>query len=160
LRKPVTQETLLRTAAHHLGEVIPAVSPKSDPEQSIAADPRGTIRSTLRDYPKMNPIIEKFVEGLPAEIAKLLDLVKGEDFLPLRRAVHQLRGTGGGYGFDKITELAGTVEDSIKASADRESICSQIQSLIELIRRVEGFDDNDGTALAVTDENLEISSRL
>jgi len=132
----------LQTVAHHLGHVVAPLVPRPvvvQPAQSIAVDPADTIRSSLTNYPGMKTIIEEFVEGLPAEVDKLLDLVNQQDLLPLRRVAHQLRGTGGGYGFEAITELAAKVEDSIKASADRESIGAQIQSLIEVIRRVEGF---------------------
>jgi chemotaxis protein histidine kinase CheA len=88
----------------------------------------------------MGTIIDEFVLGLPAEVGKLLSLIKSEDMVPLRRVAHQLRGAGGGYGFDEITERASIVENSIKASENRESISQQIDSLIDVIRRVEGFD--------------------
>ncbi len=142
LTKPVTQEILLRTIAHHLGQVLPPPAPaKVKPEiKSANIDPGGTIVSSLIDDPGMKTIIDEFVAGLPGEVARLLDLVGGEDLQPLRRAAHQLRGTGGGYGFDAITEFATQVEDSIKAAEHRDIITTQTHALIDVIHRVEGFD--------------------
>jgi CheY-like chemotaxis protein/HPt (histidine-containing phosphotransfer) domain-containing protein len=141
LSKPVTQETLLRTVAHHLGQEVAPLSPADVPKESTKVDTGGIVCSTMNDYPGMKSIIDEFVEALPGEIAKLLDLVHQEDLGPLRRVAHQLRGAGGGYGFDAITELAAKVEDSIKTGVDRESIGTQTTALIGVIRRVEGFDE-------------------
>ena len=69
------------------------------------------------------------------------DLLDHDDLPALRRVVHQLRGTGGGYGFDAITDLAAIAEDAINAADNRDSIIVQINSLIEVIRCVEGFDE-------------------
>jgi HPt (histidine-containing phosphotransfer) domain-containing protein len=165
LSKPINQPTLLRTVSQYLGRsLLPAQLP---PEASQAApvlrtdEPvrpaqdgpigqrqGGQIASTMNRYPGMKKIIAEFVEGLPDEILKMQDLLNHDDLKSLRRVAHQLRGTGGGYGFDAITELAGSVEDAINRADNRESITAQINSLVDLIRRIEGFDQ--GRALVLT----------
>ena len=112
----------------------------------------------MNDYPGMKIIIDEFVDGLPEEVAKLIDLANREDLLPLRRVAHQLRGTGGGYGFDTITDYAGKLEDSINSSDNPESISSKIHSLIDVIRRVEGFDLCRGKPITQEIENAQIAS--
>jgi CheY-like chemotaxis protein len=119
LSKPVSHETLLRTVAHHLGQILPTRnSPITELAQSIPME---------------------FVEGLPTEIDKLQNLVDQEDLSALRRVVHQLRGAGGGYGFEAITEWAGKIEDSINAADIPQSIHDQVNSLIDVMQRCEGF---------------------
>ncbi len=89
----------------------------------------------MRDIPPMLPLILEFVAGLPAEIDRLKDLINHKDLLDLRRAVHQLRGIGGGYGFDAVTDCAGKIEDSINAAAVPRSIHDQVDALIDVMRR-------------------------
>jgi len=143
LSKPINQETLLRTVSQHLGQSAP--SPVNAPPEHAEAAPMdsdGIIASTMSHYPGMKKIIAEFVEGLPVEIRKMEDLLNRDDLQSLRRVVHQLRGTGGGYGFDAITELAGNVEDAINAAGDRESISDQVTGLIDVIRRIEGVEQS------------------
>jgi signal transduction histidine kinase/DNA-binding response OmpR family regulator len=144
LSKPVNPEVLLRTVARHLKQEISPSIPRdeSDREYSVKADTGGTIASTMTDYPGMKKIIIEFVEELPGEILKIQDLLIRDELQLLRRAVHQLRGTGGGYGFYPITDAAGSVEDAINATDNQESIVSKINSLFGVMRRIEGFDDN------------------
>ncbi len=140
LSKPVSHETLIRTVAHHLGQILPArESPAIEPERSMPNESLGTIMSSMNELPGMKQMIEQFVEGLPNEIDKLQKLVEQEDLMPLRRVVHQLRGTGGGYGFEAITEWAGKIEDSINAADIPQSIHDQVNSLIDVIQRCHGF---------------------
>jgi HPt (histidine-containing phosphotransfer) domain-containing protein len=68
-------------------------------------------------------------------------LLRENDLAALRQAVHQLKGAGGGYGFPQITERAAQAEEQIKAQApDLATIQSGVQSLIELVRNVDGYD--------------------
>jgi chemotaxis protein histidine kinase CheA len=58
----------------------------------------------------------------------------------LRRLVHQLRGACGGYGFDPITPFATAAELAIDADEGIKSVTENINSLIEIIRTIDGFD--------------------
>jgi PAS domain S-box-containing protein len=146
LSKPVIYETLLRTVARYLGETGAAAIPeRSDLASSVKIDAGGTISSTLRDDPQMKEIVEQYIEGLPEEVTKLLDLLTQADLQSLRREVHQLRGSGGWHGFEAITKLAGRVEDSINNAEVAEFIQAQVEALIDVIRHVEGFDPNTNT---------------
>ncbi|HWE05051.1 MAG TPA: response regulator [Tepidisphaeraceae bacterium] len=144
LSKPVTMEMLLKTVSRHLGQYVPdSIPPAPAPPAVTASSGNGQkIVSTLGHVRGMKKIIDEFVEGLSAEITKIQDLLRRDDLPSLKRVAHQLRGTGGGYGFDTITELAGGIEDAIKAADNRESIVKHINSLIDVIRRVEGFDES------------------
>jgi HPt (histidine-containing phosphotransfer) domain-containing protein len=93
----------------------------------------------------MKKIISEFVEELPGEVAKMQNLLSHNDLGTLKSLVHQLRGAGGGYGFDAISDLAAKAEESIKAADNLETIAQEINSLIDVIRHIEGFDESRAT---------------
>jgi HPt (histidine-containing phosphotransfer) domain-containing protein len=113
--------------------------PASKPELKIG--PADSIKSTMTDYPGMARIIVEFVQGLPSEVRKLEACLKAGKTVELRRAVHQLRGACGGYGFDGLTDLASAAENAILAADSVDVVGPHINSLIEMIRRIEGYEE-------------------
>ena len=102
------------------------------------------------DQPGMLQIITEFVDGLPGEVQKMNDSLEKNDMSSLRQVVHQLRGAAGGYGFAPITQPATNVEKTIDASGAVESISTQIQSLIEMICRIDGYDKTKAKTIATS----------
>jgi HPt (histidine-containing phosphotransfer) domain-containing protein len=80
-----------------------------------------------------------FVSRLPQRVSTLVSLSDAGDWQELRRTLHQIKGAGSGYGFPKLTETAARAEASIKTSAGIETIKSQIDELIALIRSTQGY---------------------
>jgi PAS domain S-box-containing protein len=150
LTKPVEREILMQTISYHLGQrSAPAVptAPKPAPPQA-AADPTGPIRSSLLNYPGMKVIIAEFIRDLPADIEQLSLLLKNKDLEAVRKLVHQLRGTCGGYGFDAITDVASAAEAAIKAGESVEAVAPRINLLIQTLRRIDGVDSGSKSIAA------------
>jgi PAS domain S-box-containing protein len=142
LSKPIEKEIFLRTISQYLGNEIPPAAKATEAAATAAPlDPSGPIASTLLDHPGMKPIIIEFVQGLSDEVVKMQNMLGKKDLQSLKRVVHQLRGSGGGYGFDAISTAAAAAEESIKAAHNLDVIDREIKSLIGIIRRVEGFED-------------------
>ncbi|HEX5241917.1 MAG TPA: ATP-binding protein [Tepidisphaeraceae bacterium] len=144
LPKPLTRFQLLRMAAR-FGRTSDTKTQQTAPsmEKSVhgaLSTPSGAIRSELTNEPRLAKLLEKFVERLPERVAVISSSLEERNLNDLRQAVHQLKGAGGGYGFPQITESAGRAEEQIKAEADLESIRSHVESLIALVRNVEGYD--------------------
>jgi signal transduction histidine kinase/DNA-binding NarL/FixJ family response regulator len=139
LAKPVESQLLLQTIKYHLGQgCAPAASPLK-PEGKV--EPTASIKSTMIDKPRMAKVIEELVHDLPGNVRKLrMFLEKGETDA-LQQVVHQLKGACGGYGFKSITELAAVAEAAIKECEGGEEIKAKIDSLIQNIRRIEGYDN-------------------
>ncbi len=146
LTKPVEREVLLQTVKYHLGQGTAPAAPPPKPQPKL--EPDGTIKSTLTDQPGMAKIIDEFVHDLPGEVQKLQAFLDAGEMDSLRRVVHQLRGAGGGYGFESITELATAAESAIKAGKGGESINTKIDSLIQNLSRIEGYDQEAGKQAA------------
>ena len=155
LSKPVQEETLLRTVNQYLGKDVtslpnnsPAASvavlqpPASQPDASNRGVDSSPIKSSHANNPRVMQIVPEFVASLPGKVHKILDLVERQDLTGLQRMAHQLLGTCGGYGFAQVSEPARTVEQSIKAGRPLDSLTPEINSLIDLIRRIDGYDES------------------
>jgi CheY-like chemotaxis protein/HPt (histidine-containing phosphotransfer) domain-containing protein len=155
LTKPVKEEILLKTVNQHLGHDS-SIAPNHGAEAGVAGSQppdvkdncSGAIKSTFADNPRMATIIPEFVAGLAGEVRKMTDLLERNDLTALQRVVHQLRGASGGYGFDPVTQPATRAEESIKAGNALESITAEIKSLIEVVRRIDGYDESTSPVTA------------
>lgn len=90
----------------------------------------------------MRKIIPEYVNALAGKVRKMLELLEHQDLVALQRVVHDLLGTAGGYGFESISQPARKADQSIRAGEPLEPITAEINSLIEIIRRVEGYDES------------------
>ena len=163
LTKPIDKELLLQTICQHLKTTSCSVTEGTMQHQTAtvthaecstqSADAvagagypafqfRLRARPSLASHSKMKKILAEFVEGLPAQVASLIELLEKRDLASLRRVAHKLRGAGGGYGFERITALAKLAEQGIQEEKSIEEIASRVDGLVHLIRRVEGYERN------------------
>ena len=90
----------------------------------------------------MKELIAQFTRQLPQSVSDLQRQLDQGNLEELARIAHRMKGAGGGYGFNQITELAASAEKAIKDSAPLASITSRVNDLIDLIRRVNGYDSS------------------
>lgn len=153
LAKPVERMQLLQTlAAHIAGEKPghPASSAPAPPRPSPAA-PRpsppgpqragGPLVSEFASDPAMTTVIGQFVSQLSPQVAEMQRCLDEADVARLRVLVHQLKGSGGGYGFAELTHLAAVAEESIKSDLDLQQVKRDIEALLGTIRRIDGYHD-------------------
>ncbi len=81
-------------------------------------------------------LIPDYLESRREELPLLRDAVSQGDFETLRGYGHKLKGSGGGYGLDRISEIGARLESFTKAS-DMKSIVTVIDELDDFINRVE-----------------------
>jgi HPt (histidine-containing phosphotransfer) domain-containing protein len=143
----VEEESLLKAVCEHLGN-IPATPVVEEGEQERTLAPpavaNGTdrIKSRFASDPRIMEIIPEFVDGLPSKVCTMMDYLENNDLDGVQKIVHQLLGACGGYGFTEVTEPARSVEQSIKAGRDIESIRTETNSLVAIVRRIEGYDES------------------
>ncbi len=155
LTKPVDRDLLIGTIAAHLarakqgggaagsssGASVISPPPAGADADAVASPTTGdVVRSTFAGDPDMDPVIAGFVAGLPAQVRTLLQMTESAQSEHVRRVLHQLKGTGGGYGFSEITTIAGRAEAGLRAGCPLERMRSEIEGLVALVRRVEGYD--------------------
>jgi CheY-like chemotaxis protein len=127
LTKPIDKPKLWAC----LSKYLPATS------GAIAAP----IVSTLAEDLEVKDLLQQFVKLLPGKVQELEDLLHRHNPETLRKFVHQINGAAGGYGFPEITQSAAHIEDLIQDRMPWESVATATASLIDLIRRVDGYDD-------------------
>jgi len=84
----------------------------------------------------MMEIVEEFAAELPGRAEEIESTLAAGDSERLRTLAHQLKGAGGSYGFDKITEVAAQVEDAIRNSESGEVVAEHTKTLCEVLRAV------------------------
>jgi PAS domain S-box-containing protein len=139
LCKPIDRDKLLNVVAAYLAAAAPAGGLRS-----------GGHQSTMASDSDMKQVIEDYVTGLPTEVGKMLRTLDAGQIEDLRRTVHQLKGSGGGYGFARITELAAVADLSIKRKTDLDKVRQEVDSLIEYIRGICGYDAGKEAAAVAT----------
>ncbi len=65
--------------------------------------------------PDLKELIPEFLRRRHDDVAALRNAIALADWASIRRLGHRLRGTGGGYGFDAITDLGHHLEDAARA---------------------------------------------
>ena len=99
-----------------------------------------SIRSALADEPGLAEILPVFLAELPLQVRRLLNLIQRRDAKELRRLIHQIKGCGGGYGFQSLTDLARDIECQLMSNAPIENIATKVEELVQTMRLVEGYD--------------------
>ncbi len=125
--KPIDRESLIATVA--------AALPGAKPGPEVI----GPLHSTAIDDPDLAPFLPTFIADLPAMVGRFSELLDARNLEQLQEVLHQMKGTGGLYGFAPLTEAAARAEASIIESAQIETITGEVKKLIDLIRAVQGY---------------------
>lgn len=79
-------------------------------------------------------IIPGYLENRQKDLETLKQALN--DFETVRSLGHKMKGSGGGYGLDRISEIGKAVEEAAKAQ-DLDAIRSGIAALQDFLERVE-----------------------
>ncbi|MEO0512311.1 MAG: Hpt domain-containing protein [Planctomycetota bacterium] len=103
-----------------------------------ASEPNNLILSDFADDPDMVEIIEEFVGEIPERIAALQAAFDSDDTHAVASLAHQLKGSGGGYGFNQVSEAAGRLENAARSPSqhDLETIRVELNRLVSFCSRL------------------------
>jgi HPt (histidine-containing phosphotransfer) domain-containing protein len=85
-----------------------------------------------RDLEEIVPI---FLGNRAHDLRTLRDALTRQDFGTIQTLGHRLKGDGGGYGFDRITEIGATMEQAA-TQQDSSLIEHEILQLQDFLKRV------------------------
>jgi signal transduction histidine kinase/FixJ family two-component response regulator len=125
LSKPIPRQKLYDMTSKYLQ----ASERSNKPDEPI-------ISTLLSEEPTFRDLVEKFVAELPDMLEKLHGAYQQKDWVTLKDELHSLKGMGGGFGYNVLTELAGKAEfqvfsENYDAAKNLLDEISHISKLIE-----------------------------
>jgi HPt (histidine-containing phosphotransfer) domain-containing protein len=81
-------------------------------------------------------LIPGFLENRQQDVKSIYDALEKEDYETIRILGHSMKGAGGGYGFDKITDIGRSIEESAEGK-NQEEIKKWVINLSNYLDRVE-----------------------
>ena len=101
----------------------PSIQPSSD-------------RFIVQVDPEIEDIVPIFLQNRRDDVESLSKALEDGDFETIRILGHSMKGSGGGYGFDAITDIGNCLEQAAKSQSLRE-IRRLIEELASYLNRVE-----------------------
>ena len=135
LAKPVNPAKLIQTIARHCDKEFSPQGVSSDSSQKPSSEGPAAISSEFAADPDFVEIIDQFVSGLPERIESMQEALANGDLETLGRLAHQLKGSGGSYGYSALSDPAKALEDTAKAR-DHEASGLALAPLTDLCRAI------------------------
>lgn len=124
LTKPIQRNTFYATISTYL-----------EPDLDVLPEQAPVRSRLLDDEPGLLDLIENYVEKLPDILREIRELYRNKDFVQLHNKLHDLKGSGGNYGFMELSDLAGKLQFEIKKQNqwDVEHLFSQLEVMCNRI---------------------------
>ena len=92
----------------------------------------------------LEPLIAGYLENRRNDVINIKDLLEKGDFQESKRLAHSMKGSGGGYGFDEITEFGAVMEKAAKEE-DKSVILANLEKLSVYLKtvRIEYVDEDE-----------------
>lgn len=85
--------------------------------------------------PSFEPLIPKFMTNRKQEVITMREALGARDLETVRKVAHGMKGAGGSYGFERISEMAAVIEQAAK-TGDSSSIECDLPILGSYLDRI------------------------
>ncbi|MFH0998799.1 MAG: ATP-binding protein [Pseudomonadota bacterium] len=126
LSKPIRKEKLLTTMIQLLDAFSNQTAPPAPDTEILPADiefhPLSEEEIEKEDIipisvdPDLEALIPDFLQSIRSETLHLTELLREGNYADIQRIGHSLKGVGGGYGFQRITDLGAQIEQAARSS--------------------------------------------
>ena len=130
LTKPIKQEVLLQAIKENSIGAPPSLKEESSRLDTIL----------VRANPKFADRIPAYLQNCRQNGIAMLDALDRVDFETVKFLGHQMRGSGGAYGFDAITDIGAALQQAAE-SADTDASRKWVGELSNYLDRVESIFD-------------------
>jgi hypothetical protein len=86
--------------------------------------------------PDLMDLIPEYLENMKGNIRSILNALEKGDYETIRILGHSMKGSGGGYGFDPITQIGRFIEEAAK-DTNPAGIRQGVSDLASYLKRVE-----------------------
>lgn len=118
-------------AIHSIKTEIVPKHPEQAPAENIQ-----TEKLVIHADPEIADLIPKFLDNRQKDISIIESALEKNDFETIRMLGHSMKGAGGGYGFQGVTEIGKNLEEAAKQE-DSNKIRNGVHELAEYLRNVE-----------------------
>ncbi len=132
LTKPIAKATLM-DAIRRYALACDRPAPLAP---SIRKSPETPILETSTLEPSITRLAPRYLKNVAKDLKTLSDAEAAEDYATVQRIGHNLNGTGGAFGFPRITELGALMEQAAKDQA-MDTIRPAIQELASYLEQVQ-----------------------
>ena len=117
LSKPVRREALMRVLEHHLSR-----------EPGTSA-PRVVVDPDVAD------LVPAYLENRAEDLRQVRELLARGEFEPIGHIGHNLKGSGAGYGFERLTELGAALEAAARTRSGPgvDATLGELESFLECV---------------------------
>ena len=84
----------------------------------------------------LEDLIPEFLDNRRGDVESIRGAVASDDYETVRVLGHSMKGSGGGFGFDDITEIGAALEQAAKRK-DETAIRDELEKLANYLARVE-----------------------
>ncbi len=124
ISKPIASETFIDQINQLVGN-------------GVAADGRGPIVSTLGQDEWMRHLLREFISDSRETVNTLRSAALTSDVAQIRQICRQLKGAGGGYGFEEVSQSASEVITALENMAgDVQAQQAAVDSLLNVLGRI------------------------
>lgn len=95
-----------------------------------------TDRILVEVESELEPLVPEFLDNRKKDCARIKTLLAADSFSEIRTLGHRMKGAGGSYGFDEISQLGEIMEEAAVAE-DRETILHAIRQLAAYLDTVD-----------------------
>jgi len=99
-------------------------------------DGRAEEKIRVRVDPDLADLIPGFLDNRRKDLATIQEALDRNDFETVRVLGHSMKGAGGGYGFDAITDIGAALEEAAK-DRQPDGIRRGLRDLADYLDRVE-----------------------
>lgn len=86
--------------------------------------------------PELEDLIPSFLENRQGDVKTINEAIEAGDFEKARIIGHSMKGSGGGYGFDAITEIGGKIEAAAQ-KGDANGIKKCVEALSSYLENID-----------------------
>ena len=97
---------------------------------------RSDDRIVITVDPDLDDLVPEFLENCDTYVQQMRDALDRGDYETVRDVGHGLKGAGGSYGFDTITDLGKAIEEAAK-KADATEVANSVTALENYLQRLE-----------------------
>ena len=146
LGKPILKKKLLDTMIRVLDtfetRTAPPVQDQEAPKAAMEFQPLNDADTEMADNivvsvdPDLESLIPDFLQSIRDQIPHLSELLRAGNYADIQKIGHSLKGVGGGYGFQRITDLGAQIELAAR-SRQNDGIELGIADLKDYLERVQ-----------------------